>query len=112
MTHDYSELPAKIECTTEAMASLASVPMDLWCEHSNACLEAATAIRALVAENERLREALKETVKQLDHDAPSNCWSTGPTTMHPTISDAIEDYIVCPGCRAIHQARAALRENE
>ena len=50
-----------------------------------------------------LLAALKAAMKQLEHDVPSNCWATGPNTGNP-----IEDLIVCPGCRVLAAAHAAI----
>jgi hypothetical protein len=40
------ELADRLRATTEQMANWASVDMGLWNLHSNACLEAAEALRA------------------------------------------------------------------
>lgn len=43
----------------------------------------------------------------LEHDAPGDCWATGPLTGNP-----VEDLIMCPGCRALKIIkRAEKREN-
>jgi hypothetical protein len=42
-------------------------------------------------------QKLIETVRAgLYHDVPGSCWSTGPLT-----GNAVEDLVVCPGCRAL-----------
>jgi len=52
-------LQDRLRRTTEAMASSASVQMDLWNEHSNACLEAADALdRKATISDEAVEAAL------------------------------------------------------
>jgi hypothetical protein len=47
---DTEDLPKRLRSSTERMAASASVPMDLWDLHSNACLAAADAIETLTKE--------------------------------------------------------------
>ena len=46
------DLPTILRQTTEQMASACSAPIDLWCRHSNAVLEAANEIERLRVELE------------------------------------------------------------
>jgi len=48
-------------------------------------------------------DALRLAKTALTHCAPESCWATGPLT-----GDAIEDLIVCPGCRALNAINDAL----
>ncbi|MBS0328247.1 MAG: hypothetical protein JSR30_00210 [Proteobacteria bacterium] len=73
--------------------------LDEWI-HRNASYAEVNAIetRNLCAENSRLRQALELTRAAYipnGHHKPHDCFSTGPLT-----GNAIEDLIVCPGCRA------------
>jgi len=52
---------------------------------------------------EGLSEALELYMKAYPHDAPHDCFATGPMT-----GDYIEDLVVCPGCRAKKAADLAL----
>lgn len=54
-----SNLPERLRRTTQQMASQCSVPMDLWNDHSNACLDAANEI-------ERLQESIRALQKTVD----------------------------------------------
>ena len=53
-----------------------------------------------------IRTALLQSKLALTHDL-SDCWAMGPTT-----GDIIEDYVVCPGCRALNSIELALKELE
>lgn len=59
------ELAERLRSTTEEMANRASVPMDLWGRHSNACLDAVARIAALEAEITALRERETKLVEHL-----------------------------------------------
>lgn len=57
----------------------------------------------LEAEIARLREALKAYVGAYLHDAPNDCFATGPLT-----GDPYQDIVACPGCRAKELSAIAL----
>ena len=61
----------------------------------------------LKLQNERLSKALKFIFGEFDHDVPSSCYSTGPLT-----GDVVQDFLACPGCRAVALAESALNEKE
>ena len=67
-----AELVAMLRETLQAMASLASVPMDLWDRHSNAALNAAARLASLSAEVERLKgslQSIREVNERYEADA-------------------------------------------
>lgn len=47
--------------------------------------------------------ALRSYIEAYPHDAPYDCFATGPKT-----GDAIQDLVVCPGCQAKRLAEEAL----
>lgn len=47
------------------------------------------------------RAAANLAIAALEHSVPADCWSTGPAT-----GNAVEDFVVCPGCRALAALRA------
>lgn len=47
----------------------------------------------LIAAAPELLEALKLVAKEWEHNAPSDCYSTGPLT-----GDVVRDHMSCPGC--------------
>ncbi len=64
--------------------------------------EIATALNA-TAQHDKLVKALTLLMAEVAHNAPDECWSTGPST-----GDPIQDLIICPGCIALNNARAVL----
>jgi hypothetical protein len=50
-----------------------------------------------------LLAAASHAKEVLTHAVPYSCWATGPKT-----GDAIEDLVVCPGCRTIAEIDAAI----
>ena len=54
----FENLPTRLRETTELMAVQATIPMSLWCAHSNAALDAATKIEALERELGELKQKL------------------------------------------------------
>lgn len=48
-------------------------------------------------------KALRFYIEAYPHDAPHDCFATGPKT-----GDAIQDLVVCPGCQAKRLAEEAL----
>ncbi len=54
--------------------------------------------------HDALVKALKTYLRAYPHNAPHDCFSTGPKT-----SDPVLNYCICPGCQADSQARAALK---
>ena len=60
-------------------------------------------LKALVRE---LRAALVAYQRAYPHNAPSDCFATGPMT-----GDAITDLVACPGCDADRLANEALAKS-
>lgn len=50
-------------------------------------------------------EALEAYIQAYPHNAPNDCFATGPLT-----GDPLQDNLMCPGCIADSKARAALRD--
>ena len=70
--------------------------------------EKISALRSRVAELEGALNQVTEAANRVvgEHNAPSDCWSMGPSTGNP-----IADYVACPGCVLQNEtalARAAL----
>lgn len=53
----------------------------------------------------RIINALRLARHALEHSVPSDCWVNGPYT-----GSIVEDYVVCPGCRANHAIDTLLDE--
>ena len=49
------------------------------------------------------RKALRKYMEAYPHQAPGDCFATGPLT-----GDPIKDLVLCPGCEAQREARALL----
>lgn len=63
---------------------------------------------ALIAAAPDLLEALKEGRRAIgDHNAPSDCYATGPLT-----GDPMRDLVQCPGCSFIKMYDAAIAKAE
>lgn len=71
-----------------------------------AAIEIQDANAALIAAAPEMFEALKSAGRLIDH-RQEDCWATGPAT-----GDAIEDLIVCPGCRVMAEINAVLKKAE
>lgn len=57
----------------------------------------------VTARESRLIHALNVARAALEHDAPEDCWATGPLT-----GDPVQDLNVCPGCQAIKEIDASI----
>ena len=51
-----------------------------------------------------IRRALRQAKAALEH-SDADCWASGPRT-----GNYVEDFIICPGCRAIHSIDLAFEE--
>lgn len=63
-------------------------------------VEAQRQLALLLAAGPDAIEALELAREALAHDAPEDCWATGPK----------EDFAACPGCRALARIRSALAD--
>ena len=61
----------------------------------------------LLEASKKMYEALKMAKEALQHDAPGDCWATGPLTGNP-----IADMVVCPGCVALNMIDNAFARAE
>lgn len=67
------------------------------------CDENTRANAHLAAAAPELYEALTLVSKEWEHNAPSDCYSTGPLT-----GNLIRDHVACPGCAVQRAVEAAL----
>jgi hypothetical protein len=61
----------------------------------------------LIAAAPEMLEALKLSAKEWAHEAPDDCYSTGPYT-----GDVIQDHVVCPACVMLRTINAAILKAE
>lgn len=61
-------------------------------------------VAALIEQRNAAVAALREVAREWKHDAPHDCYATGPATGEP-----YTDLVRCPGCPVWKQVVAALR---